>query len=299
MKTRFTMLPILLATTFPALAEHPNYLLTQRTIVNQRADGAMVDVDRTRYTYNKGELTQIVAETDNDQDGVMDRASYVTLSYDERGNRTNMVGEAVSLADGRVRMRFNAVDAYDRRGQLTNELYQLDLNADGNIDQVSTTAFTWDHGNLVELAEHWRGEWPEYAESTRVETRSYNKRGDIELSVVRFEDSVNIFGMNSTTRWTYNARGEPVSMVIEHDFDGDGIPDGGLLERTFVCDRRGLVTEMLDQALLMDGTALSTTRTLQTFDQHRCLTRIRVESDDGADGIVESAQVTTDTYIHR
>ncbi len=88
-------------------------------------------------------------------------------------------------------------------------------------------------------------------------------------------------------------------MVMETDFDNDGQPDAGRLERLFVCDRRGLVTEMIDRYLSSDGQVLSSTRTLQTYDQHRCITQARIEEDDGADGTIDRVTVTTDTYIHR
>lgn len=225
----------------------------------------------------------------------MDECSTSTLYFDRRGNFTTLIGETTSIPDNQVLARFNSIHLYDSRGLFTNVLDECDLNADGIADLFLSTVYTWDaRRNLIELATQWRSTWPEVVESTSVETRTYNNRGDIVLSVIKRDDR-----FVTTTRLTYNSRGLPTSMIIETDSDGDGVPDGGPWRRTFICDRRGLATEILDESLDSDGRVRASARTYNTFDQHRCLTQARTEEDDGADGVIDRVQILTDTYVHR
>src|SRR5947207_11900201 len=77
-----------------ARAQHPNFLLVQSvTQTDSDADGRANSLLRQTYTYDKRNLVRAVSEMDENGDGITDRRSTITLTYNRPGDRIRVVGE--------------------------------------------------------------------------------------------------------------------------------------------------------------------------------------------------------------
>ncbi len=305
MRTLNCLLLLLPTIAFAASIEAPPpFVLAQSTILVTRTEGLLQHADYNTNVYDsRGREIESITASDTDGDGTIDQRTTVRWSYDSRGNRTNAVGETVLLAVGSVLSRFASTIKYDGHDNITNIVDHMDTNDDGITDLEGVFDYTYDvRGHIITMVSTWHSELYPAFDSSTTETRTYNQRGDIVLSVAetKYPQDPNypLSGV-TLTRWAYNARGEPLSMVTETDLDADGVPEGGTFERTFVCDQRGLHVQAFDRAFAEDGTLVATMAAAYSWDQHRHVTQVREEYDDNADGVIDRYVVVNDTYVHR
>jgi hypothetical protein len=297
MKTYFLLALCLLAAV-PLRAEktNPNFLLAWDTTAIE-AGGRTTEYTTTTRSYDKGgQLLSIISEADTDGDGTMDRRSSGSAGYDSQGRLATWIDESVAIATGEVLSRSTSNFAYDRRGQLTNAASYSDSYGDGSVEFTSSTSYRYDQqGNIVEL--HQESHSADYAD-TMTETRSYNPRGDEVLAV----NETKADGRPTVTTWqswSYGAGGRPSSIVLHVDANGDGLPDPGAVETTYVCAASGLPSETLTRALDADGHLGYSIHETYTYDQHRNTTGVRVDCDDDGDGTIDRVVLIKRGYVHR
>ncbi len=297
MKTYFLLVLCLLAAApLRAQKSNPNFLLAWETTATE-AGGRTMEYTTTTRSYDKGgQLLRIISETDTDGDGTIDQRSSGSTGYDSRGHLATWIEESVAIATGEVLSRSTSNFAYDRRGQLTNAVSYSDSYGDGSVDFTSSTTYRYDQqGHILQLQQEAHS--ADYADTMTV-TRSYNPRGDPVLDVTETKAD----GRPTVTTWqswSYGAGGRPSSVVLLVDANGDGLPDPGSVETTYVYAASGPPSETYTRALDADGHLVYSIHETYTYDQHRNTTAVRVDSDDDGDGTVDRVVLINRGYAHR
>jgi YD repeat-containing protein len=151
--------------------------------------------------------------------------STTTLTYDQRGNLVQRLIEADWDADGTVDGATTYTRTYKWRDNLLLEVRTDDAGLDGTPDFTLTTRYTVDgRGNaIVTVVEiDWDGDG--IVDEASTQTSTFNKRGQITSSIAESRDGEGLLYGTTKTTYSYDAHGNVIQIVREHDLDGDETP---------------------------------------------------------------------------
>jgi hypothetical protein len=308
---------------FTSAAENPTYLPT-RIVRQVDAGEGVVTNFISSYLYEGRVLTNRVSEQDLSGDGIMDRRTVATYSYDGDGNRVLSVFEEYSIPDGTLESRNRFTSSYDDKGNLLENLVEsdsggdgsidyrsritrtydsegkqieqieeFDLQADGTIDRSAKTTFTYDdRGNLVRrlIESDWDADG--VVDGTSTYSRTYDRRDNLLLEV-RTDGS----DFTLTTRYTRDGRGNAIVTVVEIDWDGDGVVDETSTQ-TSTFNKRGQITSSITEYRDGEGLLYGTTKTSYTYDAHDNVIQVVREHDIEGDETPKEIDTATYTYTH-
>jgi serralysin len=306
---------------FTSAADNPTYLPTRIVRQVDAGEGPITTFVFT-YTYDGRRPTRAVSEQDLDRDGIVERRTVTTYTYDADGNRISAVFEEYALPDGTLEARSTFTSTYDENGHLLQnvverdsggdgtidyrsqttrtydsdgqqieQIEEFDTNADSVIDRFAKTTFAYDErGNLVQRRNEVDGNADGVVDGTSTRTYTYDRRDNLILEV-RTDDGSEF---TLTTRYTRDARGNAVVTVVEIDWEGDGIVDETTTE-TSTFNKQGQLTTSITEYRDGEG-VLGTTRTTYSYNAHGKV--IQVVREHAIDGNGTSAFVDTTTYTY-
>src|SRR5437762_14185223 len=137
MKTVSSALWLVVCFTFTALADRPGSRLLKVVVaIDADGDGTSIVDSIATYSYDRGNLVGYTAEWDLTGDGVMDRRSTSTYTYDSEGKRILNISEAISLPDGTIQSRGKVEYMYDAQNRVVGALSMADFGGDGTVNEI-------------------------------------------------------------------------------------------------------------------------------------------------------------------
>jgi hypothetical protein len=269
MKTSICTLIFLLAAVSGAIAKDGGLLQTGSVSVSKwdNGPGGFQLVSRSAATNvfdRHGNMTKTVTLWDFNGDGIPEETSTNSLFYDGRGNLISSVEEFDAGADGTVDRR-SIVIYTNLAGQPRPWLVLTDNNADGAIDEISTSTYTFDiDGRLIGVATEIDSNADGTADFYSIESWTYDLLNH-HLFYTNNSDiySPGVLEIVAATSYTLNEQGKPESATWWRYDPNYGLAIAGNLAFTY--DKFGNLVLEVDNTLLPGPTGPSTLTTTTTF----------------------------------
>jgi hypothetical protein len=300
MKIRVYVTFLVVMAALSARGDSKFFLIKTIEEIDAEADGTALPFRVVSYSYQDGVVVGSVSELDETGDGIMDRRSISTLTYDDQGRPYRDQIESYDISTGTVESRSTITREYDSRGNQAGSVIEADANADGTLDYISSTTIRYDEGNnligrVTEADRGADGTW----DDVDTLTRTYDAGDNLVLQVREVDNGRDgQVEKRETWRFTVDSRGNRTLAVHEIDFEADGVVDFN--DRTVcVYDRqRRLQSSTTEYGYSFEEGILERSLSTSTYfyDRHGNRIRIVQENDAYADGLIDEIRITTRTY---